>query len=407
MGRAAGIGARVHCELAGLIPAASGPNNGGGAVGQEPGPVAEAARITSLDLIRGVAVLGILLMNAVSFRYGLVPYLNLSAGGSETGLDWAVGIVGEIFIDQKFMGLFSLLFGAGVTLFIERAARRGRRAIRLNLWRNVLLFAVGLLHYQLWDGDVLMVYALCSVILLALRRLPPGALSVAGVAIYLLPIANDFWMQSIVNATDAALVGIWTEPGADIEEAIGLSLVFNYFMRALGMMLIGAGLYRLGFMHGSLPTALYLRTAGAGIGVGLTLAALGVVLIAAKDFSREVAFIGNTANNLGSIPAALGYLSVLILWNREADNRLKRRLRAAGRMALTNYLAQSVLGVLILAVLLEDVTVNRSGILLFVLGVWGLQLWWSEAWLNRFRFGPAEWLWRVGTYRRRQQLRRV
>ena len=328
--------------------------------------MAESARITGLDLIRGVAVLGILLMNAISFRYGLVPYLNLSAGGSETGLDWAVGIGGEIFIDQKFMGLFSLLFGAGVTLFIERAASRGRRAVRLNLWRNVLLFAVGLLHYQLWDGDVLMVYALCSVILLAVRRLPSRALIVAGVATYLLPIANDFWMQSIVNATDAALVGIWTEPGADIEEAIA-----------------------------------------AGIGVGLTLAALGVVLVAAKDFSREVAFTGNTANNLGSIPAALGYMSVLILWNRGADNRLKRRLRAAGRMALTNYLAQSVLGVLILAVLLDDITVNRAGILLFVLGVWGLQLWWSEAWLNRFRFGPAEWLWRVGTYRRRQQLRRV
>ncbi len=354
-----------------------------------------------------MAVLGILLMNAVSFRYGLVPYLNLSAGGSETWLDWTVGICGEIFIDQKFMGLFSLLFGAGVTLFIERAASRGRRAIRLNLWRNVLLLAVGLLHYQLWDGDVLTVYALCSVILLALRRLPPRALIVAGVAMYLLPIANDFWMQSIVNATEAPLVGIWTEPGADVEEAIGLSLVFNYFMRALGMMLIGAGLYRLGFMHGILPTALYLRTAVAGIGVGLTLAALGVVFVAAKDFSREVAFIGNTANNLGSIPAALGYMSVLILWNRGADDWLKRRLRAAGRMALTNYLAQSVLGVVILAILLEDVAVNRAGILLFALGVWALQLWWSEAWLSRFRFGPAEWLWRVGTYRRRQQLRRV
>ncbi len=368
--------------------------------------MAESARITSLDLIRGVAVLGILLMNAVSFRYGLVPYLNLSAGGTEGWLDWVVGIGGEIFIDQKFMGLFSLLFGAGVTLFIERAASRGRRAIRLNLWRNALLFAVGLLHYQLWDGDVLMVYALCSVILLALGRLPSRTLIVAGVAIYLLPIANDFWMQSIANGTDAPLIGIWTEPGADIEDALGLSLVFNYLMRALGMMLIGAGLYRLGFMHGILPTALYLWTAVAGVGVGLILAALGVVYVATKDFSAEVAFIGNTANNLGSIPAALGYMSVLILWNRGADDWLKRRLRAAGRMALTNYLAQSVLGVLILAVFLEDATVNRAGILLFVLGVWALQLWWSEAWLNRFRFGPAEWLWRVGTYRRRQQLRR-
>ena len=73
------------------------------------GPLRETGRITSLDLIRGVAVLGILLMNAVSFRFGHGPYFNLNAGGSESWLDWAVGIFGEVFVDQKFMGVFSLL----------------------------------------------------------------------------------------------------------------------------------------------------------------------------------------------------------------------------------------------------------------------------------------------------------
>ena len=97
------------------------------------GPVRETGRITSLDLIRGVAMLGILLMNAVYFRFGSGPYFNLSAGGSETWLDWAVGIFGEVFVDQKFMGLFSLLFGAGMILFIDRASGRGRRAVLLNL----------------------------------------------------------------------------------------------------------------------------------------------------------------------------------------------------------------------------------------------------------------------------------
>ena len=100
------------------------------------GPVTESVRITSLDLIRGAAVLGILLMNAVAFKFGLVPYLNLSAGGSETLLDWSVGIFGEIFVDQKFMGLFSFLFGAGILLFIERAEAKDRRPILLNLWRQ-------------------------------------------------------------------------------------------------------------------------------------------------------------------------------------------------------------------------------------------------------------------------------
>lgn len=371
------------------------------------GPVSETGRITALDLIRGAAVLGILPMNVVSFKYGLVPYLNISSGGTETWLDWVVAVCGEIFVDQKFMALFSLLFGAGVTLFIERAGSRGVRPAPLNLWRNTLLLTIGLIHYQLWDGDVLMIYALCSVILLTTRKIAPGGHVVAGVLIYLLPIANDLWMQSIVNSTDAPLVGIWTQPGADIRESIGLGLIFNYFLRALGMILMGAGLYRIGFMHGSLPGVIYRRLALAGTIGGLTLAVLGVLFVTINDFAKEVAFIGNTANNIGSIPAALGYMSLLILWDRGADSWLKQRLRAVGRMALTNYLIHSVLGILILAALLEDLALSRSWLLLFVLTVWGLQLWWSPAWFKRYRFGPAEWIWRVATYRRWQQLRRA
>ena len=125
------------------------------------------------------------------------------------------------------------------------------------------------------------------------------------------------------------------------------------------------------------------------------------------DYSREVAFIGQVPNTLGTTPASLGYMSLIVLWNRGGDNKLKRRLRAAGRMALTNYLSQTVLGVLVLTVLLNDVAVNRSGILLFVLAVWAVQLWWSQAWLDRFHFGPAEWLWRVAIYRQGQPLRRA
>ena len=111
--------------------------------------VAESARITSLDLVRGVAVLGILLMNVVSFKLGQVAYWNLSAGGSETWLDWSIAVFGEIFVDQKFMGLFSLLFGAGIMLFIDRASLRERRPVLLNLWRNGLLLGIGLLHMLL------------------------------------------------------------------------------------------------------------------------------------------------------------------------------------------------------------------------------------------------------------------
>ena len=377
------------------------------------GPVAESSRITSLDLVRGVAVLGILLMNVVHFRFGRVPYLNLSAGGSESWLDWVVGIAGEIFVDQKFMGLFSLLFGAGILLFIERAEAKGGRPIRLNLWRNALLLGIGILHSLLWEGDVLIVYAVSALFLIALRKLPGPWLVAVGTGIFLLSVPVLLVIQAVTNATDVALSGVWTASrGDEVDFAglngavLGLSLM-GYFLRGLGLILMGAGLYRLGFMQGDWSARTYRLVAGLGIGIGLPLATVGVLVTALGDYSRDVAFIGQVPNTLGTIPASLGYMSLIVLWNRGLDSALKQRFRAVGRMALTNYLSQTVLGVLVLTVLLDAAPVNRAGILLFVLAVWSLQLWWSQAWMNRFRFGPAEWLWRAATYRKGQALRRA
>ena len=371
------------------------------------GPVRESGRITSLDLIRGVAVLGILLMNAVNFKLGSAPHFNLSAGGSETWLDWAVGIFGEIFIDQKFMGLFSLLFGAGMILFIDRASERGRRAVWLNLWRNALLLIIGVSHLLFWDGDVLTVYAVSSVFLIALRKLPNWMLISVGVAVFALSVACALLAQYMADTTSSSLSGFWTPGEISTDEAIGAPFLLGYFLRASGLILVGAGLYRTGFMNGGLPARTYRLTAIVGLAVGLSLAAAGVVVTAANDYSREVAFIGQIPNTLGTIPCSLGYMSLIILWNNRADNWLKQRLRAVGRMVLTNYLAQTVLGVLVLTTLLGDVDfVNRSAVLVFVLAVWALQLWWSQAWSSRFLFGPAEWLWRVATYRSGQPLRR-
>jgi len=376
-------------------------------------PVAESARITSLDLIRGLAVLGILLMNVVHFKFGRVPYLNLSAGGSESWLDWLVGIAGEILVDQKFMGLFSLLFGAGILLFIERAEARGGRPVRLNLWRNALLLGIGILHSLSWEGDVLIVYAVSALFLIALRKLPGPWLIAVGTGVFVLSVPVLLVMQAVTNATDVALSGVWTPSLGDEADfagingaVLGLSLM-GYFLRGLGLILMGAGLYRLGFMQGDWSARTYRLVAAIGVGVGLPLAAIGVLITALGDYSRDAAFIGQVPNTLGTIPASLGYMSLIVLWNRGLDSALKQRFRAVGRMALTNYLTQTVLGVLVLTVILDAAPVNRAGILLFVLAVWSLQLWWSQAWMNRFRFGPAEWLWRVATYRKGQALRRA
>jgi uncharacterized protein len=165
-------------------------------------------------------------------------------------------------------------------------------------------------------------------------------------------------------------------------------------------MLIGIALYRTGVITGDRPAAFYRRTATVGLAIGIPLATLGYLIFSGGSFDPSVALVGTVPNTLATIPMVLAYMSLIALWNRQNEGSLVRRVRAAGRMALTNYLAQTALGLIVLGGLFATEGLTRSSILFFVAAVWALQLWWSQAWLQRFRYGPVEWLWRCATYRR-------
>lgn len=366
-------------------------------------PTLSRERLTSLDAIRGVAVMGILMMNAVSF--GLEPgaYFNLDIDGSVTWLDWAIGGFGEIFVDQKFMALFSMLFGAGMVLFADRAAAKGRHPVWLSLWRNLLLFAIGSAHAVLWEGDVLTVYALCAPAVLAARKLNPRVLFVLGTALVASSALLAVIVQGSIDSSGSQLGIFWFAEGYS-SDGVELFELYDFFSRALGMMLIGVGLYRLGILSGSRPTAFYRNMAVWGLGLGLPVAAAGLVIVALKDFSPSVALSGQAPNTLATIPVALGYVGLITLWNQGRLTGLVTGVRCVGRMALTNYLAQTVLGVSVLG-RLHGHGLTRTGILVFIVAVWAAQLMWSKWWLDRFRYGPAEWAWRSATYRSFQPLR--
>ncbi|WP_323673009.1 DUF418 domain-containing protein [Candidatus Poriferisodalis multihospitum] len=369
------------------------------------GPLATRAaeRITTLDAVRGMAVLGILTMNAVAFGLPAAAYANLDAAGSRTWLDWLVGGAGEIFADQKFMGLFSMLFGAGVVLFAERATAKGRRSVLLSLWRNALLLGIGIVHLSFWDGDVLFAYALCAPVVLALRRLPPKVLLALGGGCYVAVAVISWFVQSSLRSFSSVLIDFWHY--GDYYGVIGTWFLADYFGRALGAMLIGVALYRTGVISGNRAPSFYRRMAAWGLGVGLPLSAAGFALMAATGFDIDWAVAGTIPNTLATMPLCLGYLSLIALWNAARDRGLRQRICAAGRMALTNYLTQTALGLLVLGALLDDLELGRGGIAVFVVAVWAVQLWWSKAWLDRFAFGPVEWLWRCATYRRWQPIR--
>ena len=143
-----------------------------------------------------------------------------------------------------------------------------------------------------------------------------------------------------------------------------------------------------------------------GLGIGIPLATAGVVWNHAADWSASTALIGLIPNTLATAPVALGYLAVITLWNQRPTTPRHERIRAVGRMALTNYLSQTVLGIVLLRVVFDQGEFGRLVLLGVVVSIWVVQVAWSQPWLERFRFGPCEWLWRVATYRQWQPIRR-
>ena len=358
-------------------------------------------RITHLDTVRGVAVMGILIMNAVSFFFVGAAYFDISSPENKTILDWLVGGFGEVFADQKFMALFSILFGASVLLFCERAAAKGHSPVRLSLWRNFLLLLMGSFHESIWEGDILFVYACCAPVLLLCRKLPPTLLISVGTLLYLSPIIVSGLAVSVVDP--AAFLEVWgslsiKNPSSDVDLVL-LGLMYDVFARAMGMMFIGMGLYANGMLiHANASDALFKRSLCL-VALGALLSGVGLAWTATQNFSPTAIVQGNIANTVGTVPMALGYLGLLMWWNEKTSGVLINRIRALGKTALTNYIGQTVVCV-VLASLLPNEWLSRTTVFLLIIVIWWAQLYLAEKWLKRYRFGPLEYLWRCATYRR-------
>ena len=358
-------------------------------------------RITHLDTIRGVAVMGILIMNSVAFFLGGVAYFDISFPENANWLDWLVAILGEIFADQKFMALFSLLFGASILLFCERAEAKGYSSTKLSLWRNFLLFLIGGFHAMLWEGDVLTVYAMCAPVLLMCRKLPPTLLIWLGCLFYLTPVIINWYLVYTIEPTSFRM--IWDNSylensSMDIDLA-GLGMMYELFARALGMMFIGMGLYSNGKLIHIVSTGKIFKRSIVFLIIGISLSGIGLVWTYLNEFSTAAIIQGNLANTVGTIPVALAYVGLLIWWNERTKLHIIKRIQALGKTALSNYIGQTVV-CLSLAAIIPQEWLSRSIVFLLIVVIWWLQLFVSEQWLKRYKFGPMEYLWRCVTYRR-------
>ena len=395
-------------------------------------------RLVTLDAIRGVAVMGILLMNIISFSMPLAAYFNPLAWGGTGFYDKAAYALSYIFIDSKMRGLFSLLFGASTILVIDRATAKDENGGKIHFARMLWLFLLGLCHmYFIWHGDILTLYAMCGMILFlfinfedkTLIKLGVAAIALSTVAWLIISGAiiavemasNTYQGAETTSAADELSKMFGTDRATQLKEVATMrgsyAEIFNYRadkladpfgqllmsgMETIGLMLIGAGLMRQDFFadlpgerwpRQRLKRAIYWL-----MPLSFTVLGLQVYRLWTHDFPSVTTFAFAVAFSAPfDFMIAVGYAAVLVLlFSKMQGSKLLARLAATGRAAFTNYLGTSIVMTTIfygygLGLFGQ---IDRAPVYLFVLGAAVIMLAWSEPWLKRFHYGPLEWLWR-------------
>ncbi len=404
-----------------------------------PEPTEPTDRILSLDVLRGFALLGILVINIWLFGLPTVSSLDPTLYGDFSGGNYVAWFISHVFFEQKFVTLFTFLFGAGIVLLMESKERKGQPARRLHFRRGFWLLVIGLGHaYLLWRGDVLVSYALCGFLLVFVRNWRPKRLLALGLLMFALPsllylfggigytmgdaevqadieaqILAGFGADGSIDAEVAAYRGSWTEQVMYRAPTVfGLQTVgfmFELFWLYGGLIAMGMALYKWGVLSNERSTQFYRRlfAIGSVLGFGLILTGVWYRELVGWD-TLTVMLLARQFNYWGSLLVALAYISGIMLLCRAAiGSRVRTALSAVGRTAFSNYLLQTLIATTIFYGhgLGLFGTLNRVELLGVVLLIWTIQIPLSVAWLTRFRFGPVEWVWRTLTYGERQPLR--
>ena len=424
-------------------------------------PITSSSRIQSLDILRGVALLGILLLNILGFGLAAAGYFNPLVGlGENSSLNYSIWAVVNLLFEGSMRGLFSMLFGAGIVMFttgIGTQSGKGKGPL-LHYKRTLFLLLFGIFDafVLLWTGDILMLYAVAGALLYPLRKARPKAL--ISLSIFILLCSSVVFAISgsvMEEARNAALeieasphephsedkyqlAQLWSDSEnqfqynesaiqkeldirqggyLEIAEYGGKNVIGNWlffvpfymFWDCVGMMLLGMGMYRLGFLSARKSKKDYVRLTFAGFSIGLLVNGYELYQGVVNDYDAILVtgyFQGTY--HLGRVPITLGWLGLIMLFSQtDILEDFRMRLAAVGRTALSNYLLHSILCLaLFTGAGFGFVGVfERWQLYVIVVLIWCVQLVISPGWLKRFAFGPAEWLWRSLTYGSKQKWR--
>ncbi|CAN5427370.1 DUF418 domain-containing protein [soil metagenome] len=395
-------------------------------------PVAVRDRIETLDILRGFAVLGILAVNAIAFAWpgtmdtgsATVPF---SMEGANRVAIWVV----DVFFHNKCRTLFSMLFGVSIFLVGGERSDRARGAL---LRRRLFFLAMfGLIHgLALWFGDILLLYAWAGVFMMLARSWTSkrllwvgAALVIAfsllmiageGVGVILSPVSDPAeFAEAVAKGQAATLATVETVRsgwGAAMFENLktwamiqGMSVVLFVFP-TVGLMMLGLGLFKSGYLAGRSSSWSYARALILGLAITVVFGVTEWLVLDPAPAPKPTLLADIVLDSLAPF-VTLAWVALLILMTRHGFGVLTRRLAPAGRMAFTNYLTQTIIMASIFYMPWGPHLyghVEPAGLWAIVAAIWLLQLIWSPLWLSRFEMGPLEWVWRCLTYGRRVPL---
>jgi uncharacterized protein len=423
-------------------------------------PIETSERITSLDIMRGVVLCGILLMNINGF--GLAhAYQDPTIAGGYEGWNLYTWIATNMFFEGTMRGLFSLLFGVGMYILLDRMDKRhaGIKGADIYFRRLMWLMLFGVLHAYLliWSGEILFNYALMGFLVYSFRRLSPRTLVIIALVLFSIgSLWNFLEYRSKVDMLDkveqAKILTAegkelsWeikgaTEEWAQIQEKRSPEYIqfFNEGMRKdyfsvvafnapevfewktygpyrydlwdiLSMMLLGIALFKWNVLSGQKSIRFYAIMAILGYAIGLTVNYFETAHLVSNSFSYISFYETNTSYDLGRVAVSMGHIAIIMLFSKlNIFGWLKYAISCLGKMALTNYLMHSVICMIVFTGAGFGLfgKLERYELLYVVFSIWIFQLIISPIWLKYFHFGPAEWLWRKLSYLQKPVFRKT
>jgi uncharacterized protein len=419
-------------------------------------PTLSQSRINALDVIRGIALLGILLMNINGMGLPF-SYEDPSVLGHTEGLNYSVWFANEMFFEGTMRGLFTILFGAGVVLLTSRLIGKGAGITTADVYyrRIVWLLLFGLMNSWvfLWNGDILYSYALFGFFMFPFRNLKVRSLlTIAGILISLGTVWNIIEYHNSKEAKKAAaealaLKNTGIELNEDAKQSIAewdklshkkspeeiaakikgmhgsyfeiletksgeIQWMQSWFQYRYGpwdvlsFMFLGMAFFKLRILHGERSVKFYALMALIGYAVGLSVNYYEVQMITESNFAPLKMAQAKQTYDIGRFFVTMGHIGFFMLFIKSGFLRfLQRRLAAVGRMALSNYLMHSIVTSIIFLGFGLYGELERYELYYVVFSIWIFQLIVSPIWLRYYQFGPFEWLWRSLTYGKKQAFR--